>query len=556
MNGGDGVQAGWFSDPWDAAKLRYWDGTAWTEHTAPTAQPVPVADSPPSPAAQVPPPPPVVPPPPPPAPDLPPPPSVAQLPAPPAETTPPAQDGGSEAALPPPPDDPGERPAHLAAGRSNIGVPDPPTESRRGLFGSKKGLEAEVEELRRFVDAMGYGERAALNDQIAQLARQRDELTAQLSDQRDELAEIGRQLVTAREELILQEVGVYDYHHLLEDSVAYKAQLEDVRRKIKEAAKRDGGAVHASTTWTVEGSAAKGRKMVNEFSKLLLRAFNGEADVLVSKMRPYKLEASVDRLLKARDTISRLGSTMNISISDPYVRLRIEELRLTADFLAKKEEEKEAERAEKERLREEAQARKEFEAEKARLLKEQAHYLSALQRIRETGTPEEVAAAEATLADIESAIQGVDERSANVRAGYVYVISNFGAFGPEVVKIGMTRRLEPLDRVRELGDASVPFRYDVHALVFSEDAVSLETRLHQALADRRVNLVNLRREFFYATPAEVKEILTSADGSVLEFIEEPEADEWHQSANARRTNTEPSAAAAHEPIPSTLAERL
>jgi hypothetical protein len=419
-----------------------------------------------------------------------------------------------------------------------VGVPDPPASSRRGLFGSKKGLEAEVEELRGFVDGMGYAERAALSDQLAQLTRERDDVAAQLSAKRDEVAEVERQLVTTREEHILQEVGVYDYHHRLEDAVAYKVQLEEVRRQIKDAAKKDGGAVQSSTTWTVEGSAAKGRKMVNEISKLLLRAFNGEADVLVNKMRPYKLEASVDRLMKARDTITRLGSTMNISISEPYIRLRIEELRLTADFLAKKEEEKEAERAEKERLREEAQARKEFETEKARLLKEQAHYLTALQRIRETGTPDEVAAAEATLADIESAIHGVDERAANVRAGYVYVISNFGAFGPEVVKIGMTRRLEPLDRVRELGDASVPFRYDVHALVFSEDAVSLETRLHQALAERRVNLVNLRREFFYATPTEVKEILTTADGSVLEFIEEPEADEWHQSANARRSNTE------------------
>jgi hypothetical protein len=116
----------------------------------------------------------------------------------------------------------------------------------------------------------------------------------------------------------------------------------------------------------------------------------------------------------------------------------------------------------------------------------------------------------------------------------VYVISNFGAFGPHVVKIGMTRRLEPLDRIRELGDASVPFRYDVHALVFSEDAVSLENRLHQALADRRLNLVNQRREFFYTTPAEVRDLLTQADGSVLEFVEEPEAEEWHQSENSRR----------------------
>lgn len=114
------------------------------------------------------------------------------------------------------------------------------------------------------------------------------------------------------------------------------------------------------------------------------------------------------------------------------------------------------------------------------------------------------------------------------------MISNVGAFGEDVVKIGMTRRLDPLDRVRELGDASVPFRYDVHAIVFSEDAVALENRLHHALEDRRLNLVNARREFFYAAPSEVKALLTAADGSVLEFIEEPEADEWHQSLNARR----------------------
>ena len=227
------------------------------------------------------------------------------------------------------------------------------------------------------------------------------------------------------------------------------------------------------------------------------------------------------------------GGHLN-AITDAYHLVRIEELRLTADFLARKEEEKEAERAEKERLREETRARKEFEAEKARLFKEHSHYATALERIRQTGSPDEVAAAEAKLAEIGDAIHGVEEREANIRAGYVYVISNVGAFGPNVVKIGMTRRLDPTDRIRELGDASVPFRYDTHALVFSEDAVSLENRLHHALAERRLNLVNQRREFFYATPTEVKALLTQADGSVLEFIEEPEADEWHQSENARR----------------------
>lgn len=126
----------------------------------------------------------------------------------------------------------------------------------------------------------------------------------------------------------------------------------------------------------------------------------------------------------------------------------------------------------------------------------------------------------------------------------MYVISNVGAFGPGVVKIGMTRRLDPMDRGHELGDASVPYRYDVHALVFSEDALSLEARLHHHFADRRLNRVNLRREFFYATPIEVEAVLTAADGSVLEFVEHADADEWHLSENERR------AAGNHIGIPS------
>jgi hypothetical protein len=103
----------------------------------------------------------------------------------------------------------------------------------------------------------------------------------------------------------------------------------------------------------------------------------------------------------------------------------------------------------------------------------------------------------------------VQARAANIRAGYVYVISNRGAFGERMVKIGLTRRLDPRDRIYELGDASVPFRYDIHALVFSDDAVGLEARLHQALAHVRVNLVNPRREFFYATPGESEPCLPS-----------------------------------------------
>jgi hypothetical protein len=143
--------------------------------------------------------------------------------------------------------------------------------------------------------------------------------------------------------------------------------------------------------------------------------------------------------------------------------------------------------------------------------------------MRANGDERAATEAEVKLAEIDASIAGVVERSANVRAGYVYLISNVGAFGHRMVKVGMTRRLDPMDRVRELGDASVPFTYDVHALIFSDDAVGLETKLHQLLTQRRVNLVNARREFFFATPVDV-----------LEYHDEPQAIEWHQSEVARR----------------------
>jgi len=174
-----------------------------------------------------------------------------------------------------------------------------------------------------------------------------------------------------------------------------------------------------------------------------------------------------------------------------------------------------------------------MEREQARLEKERAHYETVVAAMRLKGDAEAVADAEAKIAELDNAITGIENRAANTRAGYVYCISNIGAFGPSVVKIGLTRRLEPMDRVRELGDASVPFRFDVHALIFSEDAVGLETALHHHFASRRVNMVNAHREFFYAKPAEVREALEAVRGSLITFQEEPEALEWRQSEHAR-----------------------
>ncbi|MGI5285828.1 DUF4041 domain-containing protein [Nonomuraea polychroma] len=410
-------------------------------------------------------------------------------------------------------------------------APQPSERKASGLFGGKKKLEEENAQLRQWVERLGGMDAMRIAAMTEALHVEHAGLQSAIEDATRRLRETEQRIVQTEETALLQEVGVYEYRHPLSDAVAYKDRLAKVKARIKEMA-REGRAVVGATNWQVNGSTAEGRKMVRDFSKLMLRAYNAEADNCVRTMRPYKLQSAIDRLEKAVDTIVKLGRTMHIHVHPEYHRTRIQELELTADYLAKQEEEKELIRAQREQQREEEAARREFEREKARLRKEEAHYRSALAKLLQNGAPssESVEELKAKLEELGAAVADVESREANIRAGYVYVISNIGAFGENVVKIGMTRRLEPEDRVRELGDASVPFRFDTHALIFSEDAVGLEARLHAELSDRRLNKVNLRREFFRATPAEVRNLLQKIAGQhLLEYRDMAEALEWRQS---------------------------
>lgn len=481
MDSQTSVPAGWYPDTSAPGTLRWWDGQQWTSHTQLDPKPGPV------------------------------PPAKVHEPAP-------------------------------AVGRAGL------AKRKSGLFGgSKRRLEDEVEELRSALAATGAlsafelsreteSLRAELDRVLAELAATRAKTQEEIGRARDELASIRAQVVETNEIAQLQEAGIYDYAHPLSDAVGYKDLLARVKSDTK-ALISAGRAVYGSTNWQVNGSAAQGRKMVSDFSKLLLRAYNAEADNCVRTVKPHSRKATLERLSKAAATIEKLGKTMDIRITSDYHRARLYEIELTADYLAKVEEERERTRAEREQLRDQQLAEREIEREKARLAKEQAHYQNALARARAgDATPEAIQELEAKLAETGAELEKVISREANIRAGWVYVISNIGAFGEGMVKIGLTRRMEPMDRVRELGDASVPFRFDVHALIFSNDAVSLETKLHQALADRKVNQINQSREFFFATPAEVKELLAEIDGShLLEYTELPEAAEWRASGSRRPT---------------------
>ena len=232
---------------------------------------------------------------------------------------------------------------------------------------------------------------------------------------------------------------------------------------------------------------------------------------------------------------------MNISITPAYLNLKVEELRLSFEYQQKKQQEKEAQKAARAELREAARLQKEIEAQRKKIEKEQTHYQTAYDHllVQLQADPEnkdlldKKMDLESQLNDIDKAMKDIDYREANQRAGYVYVISNVGSFGENIYKIGMTRRLEPQDRVDKLGDASVPFKFDVHAMIFSDNAPALEAALHRAFEDRKLNMVNTRREFFYVTLDEIKQVVKENFDKTVEFIDFPDAEQYRTSLKMR-----------------------
>lgn len=210
----------------------------------------------------------------------------------------------------------------------------------------------------------------------------------------------------------------------------------------------------------------------------------------------------------------------------------------------KKQEEKEEQKRIRAEQRETQKLQKEIEEARRKSEKEKIHYKNALHRIEiQMQSANEIERAileerqlemQHQLNNIEEEIRKIDYREANQRAGYVYIISNIGSFGENIYKIGMTRRLEPMDRVDELGDASVPFAFDVHAMIFSDDAPSLESALHRAFDDRKVNMINTRREFFHVTLEEIEEVVKRNFDKTVEFTKIPNAEQFHESQMIRR----------------------
>ena len=392
-----------------------------------------------------------------------------------------------------------------------------------------------------------------INQEASDAEKLRDSYLTDVEKIKDEIKQKQSELVQLNDEVLFQSFGLYKPQYDFCNSEEYKNRLEIIRQKQKDMIRADT-AVTGSADWSVNGDKRKGQKMVNDMKKLLLRAFNGECDELVSKVKYNNFDSYKKRINTSYEAISKLGKIMSVSITPTYLKFKLDELTLAFEYAQKKQEEKEAQKALREQMREEARLQKEIEEQRKKLEKEQNHYANALERINvqlqsDPDNSDLIAKKqelEAQALDIEKAIKDVDYREANKRAGYVYVISNIGAFGENVYKIGMTRRLDPMDRVDELGDASVPFNFDVHAMIFTDDAPTLEAALHRAFEDRKLNMVNQRREFFNVTLDicfrsgtldEIKAVVCANYDKTVEFVDIPSAEQYRVSLKMKQKVT-------------------
>lgn len=352
-------------------------------------------------------------------------------------------------------------------------------------------------------------------------------------------ADLQGQILVWEETLLLESFALYEPKFKLNASHEYKSRLDSVRERQK-AMIKSGEAATGNMAWTVNNSQAQGRKLVTDMIKLVIRSFNNEADYCVDNVKFDNVELGEKRILKSFEACNRLGKLMDVEISRKYLGLKIDELHLAYEFQIKKQEEKEEAKRAREELREQQKLAQEIRAAREKIAKERKHFATAMRdlqtRLEKTESEEErapllakLAEVEAGWSELESEEKLIDYREQNAKAGYVYVISNVGAFGEGVYKIGMTRRLEPMDRVDELGDASVPFWFDVHAMVFSENAPALEAKLHDRFAAGRINKVNGRKEFFRADIAEIESVIRENYDAAVEVTHEAPAEQYRES---------------------------
>ncbi|MBO1255865.1 DUF4041 domain-containing protein [Alteromonas sp. 5E99-2] len=397
----------------------------------------------------------------------------------------------------------------------------------------KKNLSAEIERKEKALKDK------PIDDIVQELQKSFEEVERRLSDGKPIYDKLLQTLSKNDDKLKYIDVGLLPPTFRFDDRESLKNQIEKCLDQQFQVIKR-GGATTAYSNWEWFGSKSKGTQMVNAYQSLLLKAFNAEFDVIRKQMRHSSYDIAINKLYRLEEQLEKLGETANVAISPEYFNLKLQELDVWHSELEHREELKQEKKKQKALLREQSKQSRgdteELEDDiyyrksdliKAQKLAQQLHGASA------AGMEMKIAKMQKEIENLESKFERATSQAQITKAGYIYVISNIGSFGEGIVKIGMTRRLEPMDRVSELGDASVPFKFDVHALTFVDDAPKVEKVLHRKFNDKRVNIENLRKEFFRVSPQEVAKAMEELNIE-CDWYFDAEAKEFRESLLIRK----------------------
>ena len=368
------------------------------------------------------------------------------------------------------------------------------------------------------------------SEEIESLTNQKIKLIQDLNDLGDEYNLLCSDVLT--EHYKLSEYATLSSEECRNQLSLLKANLQDLVKS--------GEAVIISSSGT--------RKEINDNQKQIIRCFNTECDNVLYNITTKNIDAMRNKIAKSYETLNKIFKVDGVELSKTFLEYKLNELNLVYTYELKKEQEKEVQRAIKEQMIEEEKVRREIERQKAKIDKDQQQCTGEISKLtsylqKTTNDAEKqlyidkIRDLENRIKELETEKQDVLEREVNALAGYVYIISNIGSFGDDIYKIGMTRRLEPMDRIKELSSASVPFEFDVHAMIFSNNAPELETNLHKHFEKESVNRVNLRKEFFKVKLDDIEDYVKSNFNNTVQFTKIPAATEYRQTLQIMESET-------------------
>lgn len=330
--------------------------------------------------------------------------------------------------------------------------------------------------------------------------------------------------------------------YFFQTSDRFKEEIKIIRENQKSMIK-DNNAIIIPDRIALTDNQQLAKKALQGQVDLMLRAFNIDCDNLIADIKPSNYPLILERIDKVATSIEKSSLSLGCGFNEEFTKLKFKECEHVYQYTLKKQREKEEQDRINEQMREEEKARREYERAIAKAEREEEIFQNALEEAKkqlELANDDEkdklntrINVLQIQLLEAQVKNQRAKSMAEQTRRGHVYVISNIGSFGENIYKIGLTRRLEPLDRVKELGDASVPFSFDVHAMIYSEDAPALEKALHNKFGLTRVNQVNYRKEFFEIDLLEIKKEVDLVTNNTADFTITALAEEFHQSLSLK-----------------------